>query len=131
MMHQEIVDRLRTSFGDAIGAWREMKSENEYQRRTGSYLEIANPSSLLDIAFFLRDEKDLDFNSLQLISSVDNSDGSFSLLYHLEATRKKHQLTLRLTMPRDNASVPSLTPVSLHANWQARAAWDMMGIRFT
>jgi NADH-quinone oxidoreductase subunit C len=130
MTQQEIVERLRANFGKALGEWREMRSENEYQRRTGSYLGISDPTSLQEIAFFLRDEKDLDFNSLLLISSVDNGNGSLSLVYHLESTRKKHQLTFRITLPSDNAAVPTITPIWLHANWQEREAWDMMGIRF-
>jgi len=130
MTQQDIVERLRANFGKALGEWHEIRSENEYQRRTGSYLEISDPSSLQEIAFFLRDEHDLDFNNLLLISSVDNGDGSLSLAYHLESTRKKHQIAFRITVLADNASVPTITPIWLHANWQEREAWDMIGIRF-
>jgi len=126
----EIIERLRSAFGEALGAWREMPAENMYQRRMGSYLEIVRSSTIRDIAFFLRDEPDLEFDSLLLLSSLDNGDGSLSVVYHLESTKHAHQITLKVTMPAQNARVPSVTSIWSHANWQEREAWDMMGIRF-
>jgi NADH-quinone oxidoreductase subunit C len=130
MNQKGIVEQLRSAFGDTLGAWRESNSENAYQRRMGSYLEIAEPSAIRDLAFFLRDEPALSFDSLLLISSLDNGDGSLSVIYHIESTKHEHQLVLKATLPVEAASVPSVTPVWLHANWQEREAWDMMGIRF-
>ncbi len=130
MIQSDIIEKLRDVFGDAIGSWNESNSENAYQRRMGSFLEVANPSTVRDLAFFLRDEPSLAFDSLLLISSLDNGDGSLSVVYHLESTRHEHQLTLKATLPAEAASVPSVTDVWLHANWQEREAWDMMGIRF-
>ncbi len=130
MTSSKIVATFATRFGDKLGGWRESNSENAYQRRMGSYLEIVEPSALREIAFFLRDEHELDFNSLLLISSVDDGDGSLSLVYNLESTRHAHQIALKVTIAAEAASVPSVTPVWLHANWQEREAWDMMGIRF-
>jgi NADH-quinone oxidoreductase subunit C len=130
MMQEEIVALLRSSFGEAIGAWRPGNGENEYQRRAGSFLEISDPNALPEIAFFLRDEMELDCNNLMLISSVDNGDGSLSLVYHIESTRKKHQIALHISMVAEQAAVPTVTRIWAHANWQEREAWDMMGIRF-
>jgi len=130
MTQFEIIEMLRTAFGDKIGAWREMKSENAYQQRMGWYLEIAEPSVIRDLAFFLRDEPSLAFDTLMLLSSLDNGDGTLSVVYHLESVKNHHQLTLKVPLPMDNAHVPSVTDVWAHANWQEREAWDMMGIRF-
>jgi NADH-quinone oxidoreductase subunit C len=130
MIQSDIVEILRAVFGGAIGAWRESNSENAYQRRMGSFLEIAEPSSVRDLAFFLRDEPELAFDSLLLISSLDNGDGSLSVVYHIESTKHAHQLTLKVILPIEVPSVPSVTDIWLHANWQEREAWDMMGIRF-
>ena len=130
MTQPEIIDILRATFGEKIGAWREMKSENAYQLRMGSYLEIAEPTIIRDLAFFLRDEPSLVFDTLMLLSSLDNGDGTLSVVYHLESVRNGHQLTLKVMMPTDNAHVPSVTDVWAHANWQEREAWDMMGIHF-
>jgi NADH-quinone oxidoreductase subunit C len=130
MTQPEIIDRLRATFGEKLGAWREMKSENAYHLRMGSYLEIVDSSFIRDLAFFLRDESDLAFDTLMLLSSLDNGDGTLSVVYHLESLRNGNQLALKVMLPADNAHVPSITDVWAHANWQEREAWDMMGIRF-
>jgi NADH-quinone oxidoreductase subunit C len=130
MTQFEIVEKLRSNFGDKVGAWREMTGGGEYQRRMGSYLEIAAPSSLLDIAFYLRDETELEFNALLLISSLDNGDGTLSAVYHLESRKHGNHLALKVTVPAEAAHVPSVTSVWAHANWHEREAWDMMGIHF-
>jgi NADH-quinone oxidoreductase subunit C len=96
----------------------------------GSYLEIAVPSIIRDLAFFLRDEPSLAFDTLILLSSLDNGDGTVSVTYHLESTSNGHQVILKVTLLVEVASVPSVTSVWAHANWQEREAWDMMGIRF-
>src|ERR1035441_3725639 len=130
MTQYEIVNRIRSAFGEKLGTWREMKSENAYQHRMGSYLEVTDPSIIRDLAFFLRDESDLSFDTLMLLSSLDNGDGTLSVVYNLESVKNGHQLALKVTLPADNAHVLSVTDVWAHANWQEREAWDMMGIRF-
>src|ERR1044071_9026019 len=107
MTQLEVLDSLRTHFGDALGPWREMKEGTAYVARTGSYLEIANASVIRDLAFFLRDE--LDFNNLILISSLDNGDGTLSVTYHVESTRKHVQIAFKVTVSAENAVLPSLT----------------------
>jgi NADH-quinone oxidoreductase subunit C len=67
---------------------------------------------------------------LLLISSVDNGNGTLSVVYHLESTRHAHQIALKATVSAENAHLPSVTDIWLHANWQEREAWDMMGIHF-
>jgi NADH-quinone oxidoreductase subunit C len=131
MSAEEIVRRLRDQFTDAIGEWKEMKSGSVYQQRNGSYLNIIQANAVEEIAFFLRDEPDLDFNSLLLLSTLDNADGSLSVVYHIESTRHEHRFAVKLTLPLDAALVvPTVTNVWSHANWQEREAWDMMGIQF-
>jgi|SRR5665213_1686419 len=115
MTQPETIEALRAQFGEAIG---ESKQS----------LEIASPGRMLEIAFFLRDE--LHCDALNLISSLDNGDGTLSVVYHLESTKLGHRLALKVTVPSEDAHVPSVTSVWLHANWQEREAWDMMGIRF-
>src|SRR5580693_187014 len=101
MTSSEIVAILHSFFGEKLGTWHESNSENAYQRRMGSFLEIAEPSALRDLAFFLRDERSLAFDSLLLISSLDNGDGSLSVVYHIESTRHAYQLALKVTMPTE------------------------------
>jgi NADH-quinone oxidoreductase subunit C len=123
-----MVEKICAAFGSTIGAWQESKSENLYQRKLGSFLEITDRSILRELAFFLRD--DLSFDHLILISSVDNGNGSLSIVYHIESTQEGYVLVFKATVPVENGWVPSVTDIWSHANWHEREAWDMMGIRF-
>ncbi len=125
-----IIERLQSAFGETLGVWHASNSESAYARRMGSFFQVSDPARLLELAFFLRDEPALAFDSLLLLSSVDHGDGSLSVVYHLESTVYRHQIVLKITRPMAQARVPSVTSVWSHANWQEREAWDMMGIRF-
>ena len=130
MTQQEIIEQLRATFPGKLGDWVTMVGGNPYQLRMGSYLQIADAQVIGELCMYLRDEKELAFDSLLLLSSVDNGDGSLSVVYHIESTKHRHSIALKVTVPVENAAVPSVTDVWLHANWQEREAWDMMGIRF-
>ncbi len=129
MTNTEIYDKLKSAFGEKIGEWHE-QTGGEYMKRMSSYADITDTSYIRDVCLYLRDEPELEFDSLLLLSSVDNGDKTLSVTYHLESKSKKHFIALKVTVPVDNAVVPSITGVWSHANWQEREAWDMMGIKF-
>lgn len=130
MTGKEIREALRTAFGDKIGDYHEF-TRSPYQEKYGSYVTIEDKSYLLDICLHLRDDAGLAFNSLMLLSTVDNGDGTLSVVYHIESTTLRHVLAMKVTMTVSEAEVPSVTPVWPHANWHEREGWDMMGITFT
>ena len=107
-----------------------MKSSG-YATKYGSYLDVPGIDYIRDISLFLRDEPDLQFDNLMLLSTSDNGDKTLSVTYHLESTKLKHTFALKVTVPIENAKVPSVTSVWTSANWHEREGWDMMGITFT
>ena len=129
MTNTEIYDTLKAAFADKIGDWHEQIG-SEYMKRTSSYADVADVGYIRDVCLFLRDEADLEFDSLLLLSSLDNGDKTLSVVYHLESKSKRHYFALKVTVPESNANVPTVTGVWSHANWQEREAWDMMGINF-
>ncbi|MDP4219313.1 MAG: NADH-quinone oxidoreductase subunit C [Bacteroidota bacterium] len=129
MTNTEIYDKLKSAFGPVIGEWHE-QTGGEYMKRLSSYADVADTSFIRDVCLYLRDEPGLEFDSLLLLSSVDNGDKTLSVAYHLESKTMRHYIALKVTVPLDNAIVPSVTEVWSHANWQEREAWDMMGIKF-
>jgi len=129
MDQQAIQTRLQTAFGDQIGEWHEMKT-SAYATKYGSYLDVKNVDYLRDICLFLRDEADLKFDNLMLLSTVDNGDKTLSATYHMESTTHRHVFALKVTVSVDHARVPSVTGVWTSANWHEREGWDMMGIEF-
>lgn len=129
MTGSEIRDILFQNFSGKIGEYREM-TNSPYQARYGSYVDILDKEYVRDICLFLRDEPSLQFNSLMCLSSLDNNDGTLSVVYHVESTIKRHVFAMKVTLSATEAEVPSVTDVWPHANWHEREAWDMMGIRF-
>ena len=88
------------------------------------------PSSILEVARFLRDDPDLDFAFLTAISAVDYVE-YFELVYHLVSMRRNHKLVVKSRVfGRDDLSVPSVIEVWQGADLQEREIWDLMGIRF-
>jgi NADH-quinone oxidoreductase subunit C len=129
MTNNEIYDKLKSAFGEKIGEWHE-QAGTEYMKRMASYADVADSGYIRDVCLYLRDEPELGFDSLLLLSSLDNGDKTLSVTYHLESREKKQFIALKVTVPVDHAIVPSVTGVWSHANWHEREAWDMMGIKF-
>jgi len=88
------------------------------------------PSSILEVARFLRDDPDLDFSFLTAISAVDYVE-YFELVYHLLSMRRNHKVVVKSRVfGREDLSAPSVIDVWQGADLQEREIWDLMGIRF-
>ena len=85
---------------------------------------------IADVAGFLKQDDELDFQYLNAISAIDFV-GHFELVYHLTSFRKGHKATMRARLSgRDNLSAPSVYQLWRGADFQEREIWDLMGIRF-
>ncbi len=88
------------------------------------------PSLLKEVASFLRDDPELDFQFLNSISAVDFID-HFEVVYHLTSFRLMHSAVIKTEVAgRDELSLPSVYGVWRGADFQEREIWDLMGIRF-
>jgi len=113
----EIADRLKNHFPETIT---EIKKE---------YLIIKN-DSLFDIASFLKNTPDLDFDYLSYITCVDYID-YFELVYQLVSTKHNHSLVLKTQChQRDEPVVNSMVDLWKGADCQEREIYDLMGIKF-
>jgi NADH-quinone oxidoreductase subunit C len=108
------------------------------------YIEIS-PLEADKISLFLRDTEELLFDSLVLLSGVDDANGetkkdddggititggTLSVYYHLESTSLRHKVILKASAPREKPEVVSVTEVWRSADWHEREAYDMIGIIF-
>lgn len=92
---------------------------------------IASPLWIDKISLFLRDSSELLFDSLMNLSGVDEmKDGLLSVYYHLESTKLKHKITLKVSTDRNNPEVSTVSEVWKAADWHEREAYDMFGIKF-
>ena len=123
MTPQEISEKLKAQFGEAL---LEVKSEGVLQ----PFIKVV-PAGLKNIAGFLHDDADLQFDYLMCLSGIDYGKNVLGVVYHLSSMTKSHKVTLKIDIPADKAEVPSVTDVWPTANWHEREAYDMYGIIFT
>jgi len=134
---EEIFNQLKEKFGSSII---ELKTDKPVE----SFI-IADPLTVDKICLFLRDEKDLQFDSLMNLSGVDDANGTkekddkgleninggtLSVFYHLESTKLKHKITLKTSTDREKPEVVTVIEVWKGADWHEREAYDMYGIIF-
>src|SRR3990172_7050784 len=88
------------------------------------------PDKLLEVARFLRADRDVDARYLNAISGVDRFD-YFEVVYHLTSLSHNHTMALKVRADHDNPEVPSVVSVWHGAHLQEREVYDLMGIRFS
>ncbi|KAA0237337.1 MAG: NADH-quinone oxidoreductase subunit C, partial [Chlorobiota bacterium] len=121
---EEIFNQLKEKFGSSVI---ELKTDKPVEP-----FVIVNPLEVDKICLFLKDEKDLQFDSLMNLSGVDDANGTkekddkgletikggiLSVYYHTESTKLKHKLTIKASTDREKPEVVSVTEVWKGADW--------------
>lgn len=57
-------------------------------------------------------------------------ESAFTVVYHLLSFGRNEDIRLKVALPGNEPTLPSITPIWPAANWYEREAWDMFGIRF-
>ena len=85
---------------------------------------------LVNACKLLKESSETNFDFLVLISSVHLKKG-YQAIYLLHSLSTKKSLCIKVTLPKENPSVPTVSHLWDTANWYEREAYDMMGITFT
>lgn len=86
--------------------------------------------SIFDVAEYLKNSPELDFDYLNYITAVDYYD-YFEVVYQLTSMKHNHSLILKTRCyDRDNATVPSIVSLYKGADFQEREIYDLMGLSF-
>ncbi|MEO1644462.1 MAG: NADH-quinone oxidoreductase subunit C, partial [Chloroflexota bacterium] len=121
----ETIDHLKEQFPQAI-------SKDDRQGYEGI---IVDKDKLLDVAQYAKDT--LGFDYLSSATAVDyldegvQTDDCIEMVYHAYRTTGGGALNFKSRTERENAEMPSLTPVWMGADFQEREAWDLYGVNFT
>ena len=106
---------------------------------TGTNLEVASPfavvaaDAIVEVAGFCKSDPGLAFDNLMCLSAVDypkETPPRMEVVYHLLSYRHAHTFALKVHLPREGPSVPTVEGVWGVANWHEREAYDMFGIVF-
>lgn len=86
---------------------------------------------LVEISRALRDDTAFGLDYCSFVSAVDwPQENRFEVVYHLFSMTARHELLLKVRVPRDAPRVPSVSGIWSGANWHEREAFDLFGIVF-
>ena len=119
----DIADRLQAQFGDDILEATDAHGHAVVTVRPGRYPEVAR---------FLRDDPELDFDFFDFLSALDRrpKGGGFEVVLHVYSTRKRQNARLRVPLDAEDAHCPTVSDVWPGANWAEREASELFGIDF-
>lgn len=96
-----------------------------------------NPAQLKALVAFLRDDPQLQYQTLIDITSIDRSqlplndgDSRFQTVYQFRSYTRNQHMTVVSDCGGEPPSIDSLTGIFRAAEWPEREVYDLMGIRF-
>jgi NADH-quinone oxidoreductase subunit C len=119
----EIADRLRAQFGEDVLDVTDVFGHAVVRVAPGRYQEVAR---------FLRDEPDLDFDYFDFLAGVDYrpKDGGYEVVCQVHSIRHNLHARLKVLCDADDPRCPTLTGVWPGASWHEREAAELFGIVF-
>ncbi|HHT9116579.1 MAG: NADH-quinone oxidoreductase subunit C [Planctomycetes bacterium] len=123
MNNETIVTLVKNNFPEAITGSEIFRNELTI---------IVKKEYITEIAGFMKENKELDFNFLSDLCGVDRvgTDGVFEVVYHLYSIYKNHRVRLKSPIASNDPCISTVTSIWNTANWHEREAYDMYGIKF-
>ena len=87
--------------------------------------------SIVDVCRYLRDDPESAFEILSDLTALDlPKENKLQVVYHLFSYSRRHQIVLKVDLPREAPSVSTTEGVWKAANWLEREVFDLFGIMF-
>jgi NADH-quinone oxidoreductase subunit C len=92
---------------------------------------LVDAQAIVDVCCFLRDDLGLNFEVLSDLTALDwPKEEKIQVVYHLYSYSHKHQIVLKVDLPRDNPKIATVEGVWKVANWFEREVFDLFGVIF-
>ncbi len=130
-----IFDRVAAQFGDAVydykpGVVGNDKTNKGFINRDNEFK--CKAERLVEVMTFLRDDAELRMDFLMCLTGVDYiKEKLLQSVYHLFSYPLRHQICVKVDLPRDKPEVPSVVGVWITADWNEREQYDLLGIIYT
>jgi NADH-quinone oxidoreductase subunit C len=120
---EKVLERLQIEFGQGVQPLEEFRGEVNVK---------VDPSQIVSVCRFLRDEEDFSFNFLIALTCVDYwpEEPRFIVAYQLYSQKNKTILGLRAHLPGADPKISTVEVVYPNANWHEREVYDMFGVTF-
>ena len=99
----------------------------------GDAVLFVDSAKIKELLLLLRNDPDLQFNSLVSLTAVDWLDSKaerFEVVYNLLSLTTLNRLRLRVPLSEDKAEIATASDIWKSANWLEREVYDMFGIKF-
>jgi NADH-quinone oxidoreductase subunit C len=87
---------------------------------------------LAEVCELLKYTEKFGFDYLSCITVVDYEEKQeiFEMVYHLVSIRRHHKMAIKVSLPSNDPTVPSVLSIWKSADWFEREAHDLFGIKF-
>ncbi len=116
----QILERVKNRFGDRVLEIADKKPDP---------FAVVDPTAIVEMGRFMKDDPELAMECLSNQSGVDYKD-RIEVVYHLFSYQLRHGAVLKVKLPRDNPSIPTLETIWKSANWMEREIFDLLGVNF-
>jgi NADH-quinone oxidoreductase subunit C len=116
----EIYNRTKEKFGDRI--------LEIVDKKLDPWM-VVDPAALVEVCQYLKNDPATAFDCLSNESGVDYKD-RIEVVYHLFSYQHRHQVVLKVKLPRESPAVATLENVWKSANWMEREIYDLLGVNF-
>jgi NADH-quinone oxidoreductase subunit C len=124
------VAAVQEKFGEAVLHVKQFRDETTL---------VIEAAKVVEVLLYLRNTPGLVYNFLSDISAVDyyphtpstERPERFGVSYHIYSMLYNRRLRLKIYVPEEDTTAPSVTSIWPGANWLEREIFDMMGITFT
>lgn len=121
MTAEEIHGQLAAKFGVRLGPLEPAKMD--------AWALVKSPDDLVEIMQFAKGE--LGFDCLINLTAIDwPKRNQIDVVYHLYSYSRRHAFVLKVSLPREKPSVPSIESVWKSADWLEREQYDLLGVEF-
>jgi NADH-quinone oxidoreductase subunit C len=129
-----IFDRLTAELGDAVFGFQEAVPRAHKDGVRDACLRTT-PERLLEVLALLRDGPNLRFGFLQNLTAVDwprppKGPETIEVVYHLYSYAYRHEIVVKVEVPRARPRLPSAAGLWNNANWLEREQYDLLGVVF-
>jgi NADH-quinone oxidoreductase subunit C len=125
-----IFEALVARFGDAVAGFQAAAGREAKDGARDAFFKV-KAERLLEVMQALRDDPALGFDFLQNLTAVDwMKDGLLQVVYHLYSYAHRHEIVVKVDLPRDRPRVPSVVGLWKNADWLEREQFDLLGVVF-
>ena len=90
-----------------------------------------DPQAIVEVCRYLRDNPDLKFETLSDLTGLDlPKENKIQVVYHLFSYPHRHQIVIKVDLPRESPHVSTMEGVWKAANWMEREVFDLFGVIF-